>query len=92
MELIYMLVANITKWITLIAIIALVIFDEDLDAEETALKIKRYRKELKKTENFEFKFSKCSRDIKLEYFKKIQNSDYENFENLALMPNVRNAD
>jgi len=41
-------------------VIALVIFDNPLDAEETALSIKRLRQKLKLHETFEFKFNKMS--------------------------------
>lgn len=38
-----------------IFVIVLIIFDDNLDAEETALKIKRLRQRFKKSERFEFK-------------------------------------
>lgn len=41
-------------------VIALVVFDTPLDAEETALNIKRLRQKLKLHETFEFKFNKMS--------------------------------
>ena len=40
-------------------VIALVIFDSDKDAEETALKIKSLKQSLKLRDQFEFKFNKC---------------------------------
>lgn len=42
-------------------VVALIIFDDDLDAEETALAIKKYRKSLNKSNQFEFKFNKANK-------------------------------
>ncbi|MBU0455447.1 MAG: DUF3800 domain-containing protein [Gammaproteobacteria bacterium] len=52
-------------------VIALVIFDDHLEAEETALKIKRLRRELGKDDGFEFKFNKCSRAIRCHFLSTI---------------------
>jgi hypothetical protein len=54
-------------------IVGLVIFDDDLDAEELAVKIKRLKKDLKKSNKFEFKFNKCSRDYRLKFFETVKN-------------------
>ena len=40
-------------------VIALVIFDDHLEAEACAVEIKRLRRELRLSDHFEFKFSKC---------------------------------
>lgn len=40
-------------------VIALVIFDDHLEAETCALEIKKLRRELGLSDHFEFKFSKC---------------------------------
>src|SRR3990167_5884188 len=48
-------------------VIACVIFDDNLDAEETALKIKRLRRELKWHDLQEFKFNKTSKKIRLQF-------------------------
>lgn len=53
-------------------VIACVIFDDNLDAEETALKIKRLRRELKWRDDHEFKFNKASKEIRLEFFNTIK--------------------
>jgi hypothetical protein len=45
-------------------VIACVIFTNTLDAEETALYLKKYRQEIMKSETFEFKFSKTDVNIK----------------------------
>jgi len=46
-------------------IIAMVIFDDDLEAEKTAVAIKEFRRELKWPDYREFRFYKLSRDIRL---------------------------
>lgn len=57
-------------------VISLVIFDDELDAEETALKIKRLRKQLGKTEKYEFKFNKCDRIYREKFFHEIKNCNF----------------
>jgi len=47
-------------------IISCVIFDDELEAEKTAITIKEFRRKIKKTDRYEFKFNKCSKnDIKV---------------------------
>ncbi len=58
---------KVSKGSTPVFVIALVIFDDELEAEETALKIKKYRRSIGKTENYEFKFSKSSREYRLKF-------------------------
>ena len=41
-------------------VIALVIFDDDLEALDTQVKIRRLRRELKRPDNHEFRFNGCS--------------------------------
>src|SRR3990167_6551638 len=53
-------------------VIACVIFDDNLDAEETALKIKRLRKSLKWRDEHEFKFNKTNKQIRLEFLDNIK--------------------
>ena len=53
-------------------VIACVVFDDDLDAEETALKIKRLRRSLKWRDNHEFKFNKMNKEFRLSFLKEIQ--------------------
>jgi len=48
-------------------VIALVIFDDPLDAEETALKIKRLKRSLGLHEKHEFRFNKCSREFRCKF-------------------------
>ncbi len=52
-------------------VIALIIFDDDLDAEETALCIKRLRQKLGKDDRFEFKFNKTDRNLKIRFFETV---------------------
>lgn len=57
-------------------VIALVIFDDNLEAEETALKIKRLRRNLGKDDNFEFKFNKCRYDFRCQFLRTVANSGF----------------
>jgi hypothetical protein len=63
---------KIEKGSTKAFVIALIIFDDGLDAEETALKIKKLRKKLKKSERFEFKFNKCSKKFRIKFLETIK--------------------
>lgn len=53
-------------------VIACVIFDDNLDAEETALKIKRLRRSLKWRDDHEFKFNKTNKEIRLAFLNEIK--------------------
>ncbi len=57
-------------------VIACVIFDDNLDAEETSLKIKRLRRTLKWRDDHEFKFSKASKDIRLAFLNEIKGCNF----------------
>ncbi len=57
-------------------VIALIIFDEELDAEEAALKIKKLRKRLNKSDRFEFKFSRCGREIRAAFLNEINTVNF----------------
>ena len=48
-------------------VIACVIFDDELEAEKTAVAIKELRRKLKKSDFFEFKFNKGSREIRVAF-------------------------
>ncbi len=54
-------------------IIAMVIFNDDLEAEKTAVAIKEFRRELKWPDYREFRFYKLSRDIRLKFLEKVRN-------------------
>lgn len=53
-------------------IICCIIFDDDLEAEKTALKIKELRKKMGKGDKFEFKFNKCSREYREAFLNEIK--------------------
>ena len=53
-----------------------IIFRDTLDAERMALAIKELRRELKFGDFYEFKFSKCSRDIRKKFLKKINRYNF----------------
>lgn len=57
-------------------VICCVIFDDELEAEKTAVKIKELRRELKKSDNFEFKFNKCSRKYREGFLEKVAGSKF----------------
>lgn len=52
-------------------VIALVIFDDHLEAETCAVEIKRLRRELHLSDQFEFKFSKCSAVFRKAFLKRV---------------------
>lgn len=57
-------------------VIACVIFDDNLDAEETALRIKRYRRSLNWRDDHEFKFNKASKAIRLGFLEVIKSCNF----------------
>lgn len=57
-------------------VICCVIFDDELEAEKTAIKIKELRRELGKSDKFEFKFNKCSRKYREEFLKTVSGSKF----------------
>ena len=57
-------------------VVALVIFDDNLDAEETALKIKRFRREINKSDKFEFKFNKTRRANRIKFLETIKDCKF----------------
>lgn len=57
-------------------IISCVIFDDELEAEKTAIKIKELRRKLHKSDNFEFKFNKCSKKYRIEFLKTVADSKF----------------
>ncbi|MDQ7020765.1 MAG: DUF3800 domain-containing protein [Candidatus Dojkabacteria bacterium] len=67
---------QITKGSSKTFTIALVIFDDESDAEETALKIKRYRQTLNKSESFEFKFNKAGKKYRKEFLNLIKDCNF----------------
>ncbi|MEW6410101.1 MAG: DUF3800 domain-containing protein [Nitrospirota bacterium] len=57
-------------------VIALVIFDDELEAEETALKIKKLKRTMGLSDNYEFRFNKCSKDFRLNFLKAIADCEF----------------
>lgn len=53
-------------------VIACVVFDDNLDAEETALKIKRLRRSLGWRDDHEFKFNKTNKQIRLAFLNEVK--------------------
>lgn len=62
---------KIEKGSSLVFVIACVIFDDELEAEKTAVAIKELRRKLKKSDNFEFKFNKANREFRLKFLEHI---------------------
>jgi hypothetical protein len=57
-------------------VIACVIFDDNLDAEETALKIKKHRRMLGWRDDREFKFNKSSRVVRLQFLNEVKDCNF----------------
>jgi hypothetical protein len=57
-------------------VIACVVFDDNLDAEETALKIKRLRRALKWRDDHEFKFNKTNKQIRLAFLNEVKTCNF----------------
>lgn len=67
---------KITKGSSRHFVIALILFREDLDAEETALKIKKLKRRLGKSDTFEFKFNKCNRKLRENFLIEIKDCGF----------------
>ncbi len=67
---------KVSKGSSKVFVIALVIFDDDLDAEETALKIKKLRRQLGFHDRFEFKFNKCSKEYRCKFLSTVADSKF----------------
>lgn len=57
-------------------VIAGIIFRDNLDAERTALAIKELRRELKLRDEFEFRFTKCSKEIRKKFFQRVKKYNF----------------
>ena len=53
-------------------VICCIIFDDELEAERTAVRIKELRRELKKSDRFEFKFNKSSKGYRIKFLETIK--------------------
>lgn len=58
-------------------VIACIIFEDNLDAEETALKIKRFRRSLGWRDDHEFKFNKANQEIRLKFLNEIKGCKFK---------------
>lgn len=67
---------NFEKGSSKFFIIAAVVFDDELEAEKTALAIKEYRRTLKFPDDVEFKFSKSRRVIREGFLKTINKFEF----------------
>ncbi len=57
-------------------VIVLIIFNDTLEAEETALAIKKLKKRLNKSTKFEFKFNKCNRKLRENFLYTIKDYNF----------------
>jgi len=53
-------------------VIALAIFDDDLESEKTSLSIKELRRKLKVSDGYEFKFNKTNRKFRNSFFESVK--------------------
>ena len=58
-------------------VMALIIFDSEEDAYDTALKIKNLHKRLNKTSKFEFKFNKCDKRLRLAFLNEVKGCNFK---------------
>lgn len=57
-------------------VIACVVFDDNLDIEDVALRIKRYRRSLNWNDNREFKFNKTNKQIRLGFLNAVKGCSF----------------
>jgi hypothetical protein len=62
---------KINKGSSVVFVIACVIFDDELEAEKTAVAIKELRRKLKKSDHFEFKFNKGDREFRIKFLEQV---------------------
>lgn len=62
---------KIEKGSSPVLVIVCVIFDDELEAEKTAVAIKELRRKLKKSDKFEFKFNKTNREFRLKFLQEV---------------------
>jgi len=60
-----------------IFVIALVIFNDELEAEKTSLAIKELRRKLKVSDSYEFKFNKTNKKFKNNFFETIRRFNFK---------------
>lgn len=68
-------------------VICCIIFDDELEAEKTAIKIKELRRKLKFSDYHEFKFNKCNRKIRERFLREIINCKFR-FRAIVMPKNI----
>ena len=68
---------RIEKGSSIVFVIALVIFDDPLEAEEASLAVKKLRRRMKVSDQYEFKFNKTNRKFREEFFEAVQGSNFK---------------
>jgi len=58
-------------------VVACVIFKDNLEAEKTSVAIKELRRELKVCDDFEFRFTKCSKKFRTRFLQKVRKFDFK---------------
>ncbi|MDP6426285.1 MAG: DUF3800 domain-containing protein [Dehalococcoidia bacterium] len=67
---------KVGKGSSAVFVVALVIFDDPLDAEETALKIKKLRRTMKLKDEHEFRFNKCRQYFRCKFLSSVSDSKF----------------
>jgi len=57
-------------------VIAMIIFDDELEAEKTAIAIKELKRELGFAENIEFRFFKNSKNVRMKFLEKVNKFNF----------------
>lgn len=65
------------KGSTDVFVVAMVIFQDNLIAEEVALRVKKLKREIKCSDYFEFKFNKASRKLRVQFLFAIQQYKFD---------------
>jgi len=60
-----------------IFVMSAVIFENESDAEETALVIRNFRRKINKTNRFEFKFNKANRGLRIGFLQAVRNCNFK---------------
>lgn len=68
---------KLQKGSSAVFVIAMVIFKDNLVAEETALRIKKLKREFKVKDEYEFKFNKCSREFRVRFLESIKGYEFD---------------
>ena len=70
-------VSNSAKGRVIFFIIVAIIFDDSLEAEKTAVAIKSLKRKIGFSDNREFKFNKLNKEIRIEFFREINNFKFK---------------